>query len=71
MSVSSVLDKRRGDHRFTTVTTAVLSVASLYEGECQEMEQQSEPVSPRSDSQRADIRRYLCDQPHTGCRPQG
>lgn len=27
------------------------------------MEQQSEPVSPGSDSERADIRGYLCDQP--------
>ena len=26
----------------------MLSLASLYEGECQEMEQQSEPVSPGS-----------------------
>ena len=41
----------------------MLSLASLYEGECQEMEQQSEPVSPGSDSERADIRGYLCDQP--------
>lgn len=47
-SESSPLDKEEITDSQQS-TTAALSVASLHEGECQEMEQQSEPVSPGSD----------------------